>query len=174
MEYESASRARRIALWVGILLSVSLLLIGNLEPGKPQVTRAAAVAVLMACWWIGEALPLAVTALLPMVLFPLLGVMNSKSVAAQYIDDNVFLFVGGFILALAMERWHLHKRIALRILLVFGTQPRRILLGFMVATGFISMWISNTAAAMMMVPIALAILLKLEETEDKEVVRGLS
>ncbi len=161
-------------MWVGILLSVSLLIFGNLQPGKPQVTRAAAVAVLMACWWIGEALPLAVTALLPLVLFPLLGVMNSKAVASQYLDDNVFLFVGGFIIALAMERWHLHKRIALRILLLFGTQPRRILLGFMVATGFVSMWISNTAATMMMVPIALAILVKLEETEGKEAVRGLS
>lgn len=159
----AASRASKVALWVGILLSVSLLVFGDLEPGKPQVTAAAAVALLMACWWIGEAVPLAVTSLLPMVLFPLLGVMDGKAVASRYFDDNIFLYLGGFMVALAMERWGLHRRMALRILLWFGVHPRWILLGFMAATGFLSMWISNTAASMMMVPIALAILSKLAD-----------
>jgi sodium-dependent dicarboxylate transporter 2/3/5 len=106
---------------------------------------------------------LAVTALLPVVLFPLFGVMNGKDVSSAYFNHVIFLFIGGFLVALAMQKWNLHKRIALRILLFTGTSPARILLGFMFATAFLSMWISNTATAMMMVPILLSIISKLEE-----------
>jgi sodium-dependent dicarboxylate transporter 2/3/5 len=97
------------------------------------------------------------------VLFPALGIMNGKTVAPIYFNHIIFLFIGGFLVALAMRRWNLHKRIALRILLLFGINPRSILLGFMVATAFLSMWISNTATTMMMVPIVLAIVLNLED-----------
>ncbi len=159
---------RRATLYLGPILAAALYLFCDLVPGKPQVTATAAVALLMAIWWIGEALPLAATSLVPMILFPLLGVMNSKDVAAQYYNTNIFLFLGGFIVALAMERWNLHRRIALRILLLFGVRPGWILLGFMAATWFLSMWISNTAATMMMVTIVLAIIVKIEEGVGRE------
>lgn len=152
-----------LGLIAGPVLGLIILLGFDLVPGHPEVTRTAAVAVLMATWWITEAIPIPATALLPVALFPLLGIMNGKDVAATYFNNIIFLFIGGFIMALAMERWDLHRRVALRIIMLIGASPRRILLGFMVATAFLSMWISNTAATMMMVPIALAIIFKLKE-----------
>ncbi|MFQ6609712.1 MAG: SLC13 family permease, partial [Fidelibacterota bacterium] len=133
-------------------------------------TRMAAVALLMAIWWVTETLPLAATALLPVALFPLLGIMSGKSVAPIYFNHIIFLFIGGFIMALAMERWELHKRIALSILLRFKLKPASILLGFMITTAFLSMWISNTATTMMMIPIALAIVIQLEKLLGKQTV----
>jgi sodium-dependent dicarboxylate transporter 2/3/5 len=162
----------RVALFLGPTLALALLLFGDLEPGRPEVTRTAAVALLMSIWWIGEALPLAITALLPIVLFPTLGIMSGKAVAPTYVNHVIFLFIGGFLVALAMERWHLHRRIALRVLLVFGTRPRRLLLGFMVASAFLSMWISNTATTMMMVPIVIAVLRGLRASEQSVGGRG--
>lgn len=161
---------QRIALIVAPLLAVGMLLFVDLSPGHPQVTRTAAVAVLMALWWITEALPLAATALLPMVLFPLLGIMKGRQVAPIYMNHVIFLFIGGFLVALAMERWQLHRRIALQILMRIGAAPGRILLGFMVATAFLSMWISNTATTMMMIPIAMAVIWQLEENLGAETV----
>ncbi len=152
----------RVSLLLGPLLAIALLFFCDLSPGHPEVTRTAAVALLMAVWWVGEAVPLAITALLPVVLFPALGIMSGKAVAPIYFNHVIFLFIGGFVVALAMQRWDLHRRIALRVLLLFGTRPRNLLLGFMVATAFLSMWISNTATTMMMVPIVLAVLLELE------------
>jgi sodium-dependent dicarboxylate transporter 2/3/5 len=135
----------------------------DLKPGSPQITYTAAIAFLMAVWWITETIPLAITSLIPLILFPLFGIMDGKQVSTQYINHIIFIFIGGFIVALAMERWNLHKRIALRVLLLFGVHPRFILLGFMLATAMLSMWISNTATTMMMIPISLAIITKLEE-----------
>jgi sodium-dependent dicarboxylate transporter 2/3/5 len=169
-----SSYTQRIALVAGPLLSACVLVFFDLDPGHPAVTRTAAVALLMAVWWITEAIPLAVTSLLPVVLFPTLGIMSGKVVAPIYFNHIIFLFIGGFLVALAMQKWDLHRRIALRILLLFGIRPRNILLGFMVATAFLSMWISNTATTMMMVPIALAIIMKLEETLGEEKVRKYS
>jgi sodium-dependent dicarboxylate transporter 2/3/5 len=148
---------------VAPLTFLFIVLFVDLEPGKPQITYTLAIAILMAILWITEIIPLAVTALLPVVLFPLFGVMNGKDVSAAYFNHVIFLFIGGFMVALAMQKWDLHKRIALKILMVTGTSPARILLGFMFATAFLSMWISNTATAMMMVPILLSIIAKLEE-----------
>ena len=159
----SGTKMQRIGLIAGPILAIALLLFTDLEPGRPAVTRTAAVALLMAVWWMTEAVPLAATALLPVVLFPLLGIMDGKKVAPIYFNHVIFLFIGGFMVALAMQRWNLHRRIALRVLLWCGVRPRRILLGFMVSTAFLSMWISNTATTMMMVPIVLAVVLKLEE-----------
>ena len=150
------------------LICIGLVIFGDLEPGQPEVTYTLAIAILMACWWITEVIPLAVTALMPVVLFPLFGVMNGKDVSSAYFNHVIFLFIGGFMVALAMQRWNLHKRIALKILMITGSSPARILLGFMLSTAFLSMWISNTATAMMMVPILLSIIKKLEEYISKE------
>ena len=145
------------------LLALGMLTLLDLQPGQPAITATAAIAVWMAIWWISEAVPLAVTALLPVVLFPALGIMDGKAVSSAYINHIIFLFMGGFLVAIAMQNWGLHKRIALRILMLFGQGPGRILLGFMVTTGFLSMWISNTATTMMMAPVVLAIILNIED-----------
>lgn len=118
----------------------------------------AAAAVLLGLWWMTEAIPLAATALLPMVIFPALQVASFKEVAAPYASDTIYLFMGGFMLALAMQKWNLHRRIALAVVLMVGTQPRRLILGFMIATGFLSMWVSNTATAVVMLPIGMSVL----------------
>ncbi|MFQ5587103.1 MAG: SLC13 family permease, partial [Thermodesulfobacteriota bacterium] len=130
-------------LFAGPLVTIAFILFFDLDPGHPEVTLTAGVAILMAIWWITEAIPLAVTSLLPVVLFPALGIMSGKVVAPIYFNHIIFLFIGGFLVALAMQRWDLHRRIALRILLLFGVHPMSILMGFMVATWFLSMWISN-------------------------------
>jgi len=118
---------------------------------------AAAVTALVACWWITVALPIPVTSLMPLVLFPLVGIVPIKEAAVPYANSNVFLFMGGFIIALGIERWGLHRRIALHIVRLVGTGRSTIVLGFMLASAVLSMWISNTATTMMMLPIGLAI-----------------
>ncbi|ALV24084.1 DASS family sodium/dicarboxylate symporter [Campylobacter iguaniorum] len=127
---------------------------------------AAAVAILMGIWWMSEAVTLAVTALLPLVLFPILGADTFKNVAAPYANDTIFLFMGGFILALAMQKWNLHTRIAIAIVLMVGTSPRRLVAGFMLATGFITMWVNNTATAIMMLPVGLSVLHLVEKLRN--------
>lgn len=152
-----------IGFFIAPLLFFYLVLFVDLEPGNPQITYTLAVALLMALWWVTEIIPLAITALIPIVLFPLLGVMDGKEVSSAYFNHVIFLFIGGFIVALAMQEWNLHKRIALKILSYTGSNPTKILLGFMFASAFLSMWISNTATAMMMVPILLSIIAKFED-----------
>jgi len=141
-----------VVLFLGIL---AFPLGTDILPHQARLT--AAVVALMVTLWVTEAIPLEVTALVPLVAFPLLGILTVQQSAAPYADPVIFLFLGGFIIARAMERWNLHQRIALHIIRIAGTSPRRLILGFMTATAFISMWISNTATAMMMVPIAIAI-----------------
>lgn len=123
----------------------------------PEAHKTLAVTLLMAFWWLTEALPISATALLPIVLFPLLNIMPVQEVTEQFGNRNIFLFMGGFFLAAAIEKWHLHRRMALRIVSLLGTGPEKIILGMMVATAFLSMWISNTATTVMMLPIAIAI-----------------
>lgn len=173
-ENDGYRRLRLLMLAAGPLLAGLLVAFGDLSPGEPAVTRTAAVAVWMALWWISAAVPLAATAMLPVVLFPALGIMPGKDVPGYYFNDIIFLFLGGFIVALAMQRWNLHRRIALRLLLLFGGRPSRVLLGFMVPTFALSMWISNTATTMMMIPIALSLLLRLEEEGTYEDTRKFS
>lgn len=150
-------KAKRIGLWLGPLVAACVWAAG-LDPAHPAAGRTAAVAAWMAVWWLTECVPLAVTALLPMALFPLAGVMDGKAVAREYFNHVVFLFLGGFLVALALERWNLHRRIALALLLRCGVSPRRLVFGFLLAGAFLSMWISNTAAAMMLTAIALAVI----------------
>ncbi|MCF8226479.1 MAG: SLC13 family permease [Bacteroidales bacterium] len=153
---------KSIGLVTGIVLFLYFFLFTDLDPDRPMVSPTLAVAMLMASWWISEAIPLSVTALLPLVLFPLLGIVPGKEIATSYMNHIIFVYVGGFMVALAMEKWNLHKRIALKIMTWVGLGPGRILFGFMLATAFLSMWISNTASTMMMLPIILSIIGQLE------------
>jgi sodium-dependent dicarboxylate transporter 2/3/5 len=143
------------ALFLAILLGVP----DTLMPSP--ASRVAAVAVLMAVLWISEAIPIPATALLPIVLFPVLGVMPVSETTANYAHHLVFLFLGGFWIAAAVERCGLHRRIALQVLRLVGSRADHILLGFMAATAFLSMWLSNTATTMMMLPIGLAVIARL-------------
>lgn len=197
----ASSMRNKIGLWLGPAAFLYILLFVDLDPGNPVVTRMAAIVVFMAIWWITEAIPLAATALLPIVLFPLMGIMRGRefpagnridlstatisdgftasdfdiifpNVANQYMDYIILLFLGGFMIALAVEKWNLHKRIALHILRIIGGQPTRLVLGFMVATGFLSMWLSNTATALMMMPMGMSLILLYEELNEKIVAGG--
>ena len=156
------SRMQKVGLALGPAL-FCLMILMDLDPANPTVSRMAGVAVLMATWWITEAVPLFATALLPLVLYPLLGIERGGATAPIYFNSTIVLFLGGFMIALTMEKWNLHRRIALKIIRAIGGGPARIVLGFMVASAFLSMWISNTATAVMMVPIGLAIILEMEE-----------
>jgi len=155
-------RTHRIK-WLGLIAGLVLaLLVYFLMPGDvAQGARlTAATAVLMGAWWMTEALPLPATALVPLVVFPVLGDdVTFDDVGASYGNNVVFLFMGGFLLALAMQRWNLHRRIALLTVKIIGTKPTQMVAGFMVATGFLSMWVSNTATAVMMLPIGVSVLL---------------
>jgi sodium-dependent dicarboxylate transporter 2/3/5 len=124
---------------------------------SPSAAHVLGLTGWMAVWWVGEPVPLGATSLLPLVLFPVLGVASAKEAAAPYANELVFLFLAGFLLAAALERWNAHSRLAYAIVSAIGGGGRRVVLGVMVATGFVSMWISNTATAAMMYPIALAV-----------------
>ena len=134
---------------------------------QPGVGRMLAITWLMATWWMTEAIPIAVTSLLPFVLFPLMKIMPSGAVAKEYMNEIIMLFLGGFLLALAIQKWGLHKRISLHIVSRLGGNPSRLVLGFMVASAGLSMWISNTATTMMLLPIALSVA-QFYEREDRE------
>jgi sodium-dependent dicarboxylate transporter 2/3/5 len=168
IKYHPAQTARYALFILAPLLAAYVMIFHDLEPGRPAVTYTLGVAILMALWWVTEVVPLAITSLLPIVLFPALGIMDGKEVSATYFNHVIFLFIGGFLVALAIQKWDLHRRIALFILGIVGASPGRILLGFMIATAFLSMWISNTATAMLMVPILISIITRLENINTKE------
>lgn len=143
---------------IGLIVFFGIIVIPPPDGLEPAAWRALAVAVLMAVWWTTEAIPISATALIPLVLFPLLGIMPIREAAAPFANPLVYLFLGGFLIAAAMQRWDLHRRIALNIAVRTGAGPSRLVAGFMLATAFLSMWISNTATAMMMLPIALSVI----------------
>lgn len=153
----SYSTAQKVGLYLGPFLFTLTLLFFAPEGLSFEARAVLATTLWVATWWITEAIPIPVTSLLPIFLLPVTGALNSATVTSAYGDDIIFLFLGGFFIAIAMEKWNLHKRIALGIIAFVGTSTQRILLGFMLATAFLSMWVSNTAAVMMMIPMALAI-----------------
>ena len=165
----TAWRGRLAGLAIGIPLFVVMLLLPPPETLSTEAWRVAAVGVLMAIFWVSEALPLPVTAMLPLPLFPLLGVAAIKEAAAPYANPVIFLFMGGFVVALAMERWRLHERIALFVLKSVGDRMDYLVGGFMLATAALSMWVSNTATTLMMLPIALSIVALYKEREQSSV-----
>jgi sodium-dependent dicarboxylate transporter 2/3/5 len=160
--------SKNIKLVLGPLAAVIIMFGFNIAPSNPMVTKMLAVSVWMAIWWLTEAVDLAATALLPILLLPILGIADSKTIASQYMDPIIFLFIGGFIIAFAIERWHLHQRIALKILIIVGTSPSRILFGTMFTSYLISMWISNTATVMMLMAAVLAVIVQIEQHYDNE------
>jgi sodium-dependent dicarboxylate transporter 2/3/5 len=161
------SQSRWLSLATGFIVCLFLLFVNPFHVND-HASLALAVAGLMITWWITEALPMPVVALLPIVLFPLLKLSTIEEAAAPYANPVIFLFMGGFMLGLAIEKWNLHKRIALNIVRVTGTSGNRIVLGFIIATGLLSMWLSNTATTMMMFPIALSVIHVMKENHKGE------
>lgn len=158
--------------WGGILLGLALaFLLYFINPFDLEEKAAIvlSLATLMITWWITEALPMPVVALTPLVLFPLFNVGSIKQVAGGYADTVIFLFMGGFMIGMAIEKWNLHRRIALSIVNITGTSGDKIVLGFIIATGFLSMWLSNTATTMMMFPIALSVISVVQENKNEKV-----
>ena len=185
----------RIGLWLGPLAFILILAFTDLDPGNPMVTRMVAITAWMAIWWISEAIPIAATALMPLVLFPAMGIMRGRhtevsrkvefgdtalsgglapgdlsislhNVVTQYMSWVTFLLLGGFLVAIAVQKWNLHKRIALNILRIMGNRLDTLVLGFMLAASLLSMWLSNTATTMMLLPIALSVVLFREEFHE--------
>lgn len=164
MTRPGTNKRRLVGLIIGPASAGLMLVLG--EPGglDPHAWRVAALTVLMAAWWVSEALPIPVTALLPAVCLPLMGVATPEEAAAQYSNPMVMLFLGGFLIAMAVQRWGLHRRIALLILRVAGGRDDLLVAGFMLATAFLSMWVSNTATAAMMLPIGLSVIALVESS----------
>lgn len=165
-----------MGLILGPVLFIIIVKFFNPEGLSETANAVLASAVWIAIWWITEALPIAVTALLPIILFPLSGGLSLRETTASYGHKYIFLFIGGFILAIAIEKWSLHRRIALNIIKLVGTNVVHIILGFMIATAFLSMWISNTATAVMILPVGMAIVAQLKDNpktiEDENLIFG--
>lgn len=161
---------KKIGFVLGIFLFVVILSWSYSLEGQsgltPDMVKVLAVAALMACWWVSEAIPIPATSIIPLAAFPLLDVMGTKQIGPAYGDRMVLLLMGGFFIATVIEKVNLHKRIALNVIYRVGTNPRQLLLGFMIATATLSMWISNTATTLMMLPIALAVVAQLEKKFD--------
>ena len=157
---------QQIGFFAGLAIFITMLIMPAPTDMAPAAWKVAAIALLMATWWITEAIPLPATSLLPIVLFPLLQIMDSRTTTLSYADPVIFLFMGGFFLAVTMERWNLHRRIALFILRLAGDSPSRLILGFIASTTVLSMWISNTATAVMMVPIGISVIAQVKSNGD--------
>jgi len=160
---------RPVTVLAGTVLGIGIIISPVPEGIPPTAWKVLGVTLWMAFWWLTEALPVAVTALMPLIVFPVLGLFDFKTAAAPYAHPLIFLFMGGFIIARAIEAWNLHRRIALLIVRAFGTRPDFLIAGFMLATATLSMWVSNTATTVMMLPIALSIIGVLNEKEDPAV-----
>ena len=164
---DSASATKRIGLFLGPTAAIVMLLLGVPEGLTFSGWAVAALMVWMAVWWATEPIPIPVTSLLPLVVIPLIEAGSAREAAAGYSSPIVMLLLGGFIIALGIERWGLHKRIALNIVSLVGSHPSALIFGFMIATALLSMWISNTAATLMMVPIAISAAAALKDESGK-------
>jgi len=162
------SNVKRVGFFLGPLLFLLIILFVDPNLVAPDATKVIAVGVLMVTWWISEAAPNAVVALLPLILFPALGVMSMTEAAAPFASPSVFLFMGGFMIALALEKHKLHERIAINLIRLTGTSGNGIILGFTLSSGLISMWISNTATALMMLPIGVSVIQLLKRSGTNE------
>lgn len=159
---------KKTGLILGPLLFALILLLVKPDFAGSGSTAMLALMALMLVWWILEAVPLAITALLPLVLFPVFGIMKMDEAGTAYANPVIFLFMGGFMLALGLEKSGLHKRIALHIVQLTGTKPAGLVLGFLLSSALLSMWISNTATAVMMLPIAISVLQMFEDAAPSE------
>ncbi|MFB5083625.1 SLC13 family permease [Symbiobacterium thermophilum] len=159
----SLNLAQRIGLVLGPTLCLLIYLFFRPAGLGPEGVAALAGTAWIAAWWVTEAIPIPITSLLPVILFPVLGLGSVGEVVSAYADPTLFLFLGGFIIAVAIERWNLHRRIALAVISAVGTSPSRLVLGFMLATGVLSAFISNSATAMMMLPIGIAVVKQITE-----------
>jgi sodium-dependent dicarboxylate transporter 2/3/5 len=163
------ARRKRAWLFLGPVLLLLALVLPAPKGMTPEAARLVGVTALMAVWWLAEVVNLAVVAMVPLVAFPLLGIWQAQPTARAYADQNIFLFMGGLLLASAMQRWGLHRRMAVHVLFLLGSRPRGLVLGFMAATGFLSMWISNTATAVMMLPIAVSVVVYVTGRNPEEI-----
>ena len=167
---------KKIGLFLGPTLFILTRYALDLEGLSDQGNAVLACTLWVAVWWVTEAMPIAATSLLPVILFPLSGALPLDATTSSFGHRYIFLYLGGFILALSIEKWNLHKRIALNIINLIGTDVRKIILGFMIATAFLSMWISNTATAVMMLPIGIAIVKQMKDLkntpEDENLIFG--
>ncbi|MGM8931031.1 SLC13 family permease [Salinicola halophyticus] len=172
---DQAPRAPSMAARIGLVLGPIWIILTQVLPApagmEPAAWHCVGLALLLATWWATEAIPIPATSLLPIPLAPALGIAELKGTAASYANPTIFLFLGGFLLGIAMQRWNLHRRIALRILNVVGQKPKQQIAGFMLATGFISMWVSNTATAIMMLPIGMSVVSLFASADSGEVKR---
>jgi sodium-dependent dicarboxylate transporter 2/3/5 len=164
----SSGRAgyQKVGLWLGPGIAVLMMIAGPPDALSDAAWRTAAMGMLMAVWWATEAIPIAVTALLPLVFFPLLGIANIHDTAAPFANKVIYLFVGGFMVALAMQRWNLHRRIALNVLQIAGGNGASLVGGFMLASALLSMWVMNTSTTMMLLPIAVSIVTVIHGSVD--------
>jgi sodium-dependent dicarboxylate transporter 2/3/5 len=168
------NKSKVYGFWIGIIILLTLIIIPAPDGMKPEALRALGVALLMATWWITECIPIYATAFVPIALFPLLGILDANTTTENYGHNYVLMLLGGFFLAKSIELSGLHKRVALYIISKLGTSRKRIILSFMIATAFLSMWIANVAVVLLMLPIALAIVDKEEENEDRNPKFGLA
>lgn len=160
---------QKIGFPLGILVATAMMMSETPEGMTPEAWKVAAIGIWMAIWWVTEAIPIAATALMPILLLPLFGIGNIREATAPYANPTIYLFLGGFIIAAAMEKSNLHRRIALNVLKRVGVKPSSIIMGFLGASAFISMWVSNTATALMMLPIGLSVL---KVNDDSKVLTG--
>lgn len=165
-QHEGRSRHQFVGAFLGPVLAATMMLAGPPQGLSDTGWMTASVGILMAVWWATEAVPIAVTALLPIVVFPLLGIATIQDTTAPYANKVIYLFLGGFIVAFAMQRWNLHKRIALTVLQHVGGDGRSLVGGFMLASAVISMWVMNTSTTMMLLPIAVSIIAVIHSTVD--------
>lgn len=168
------TKSKQIGFWTGILILLFCVLVPPPDGMKPEALKALGVALLMAIWWVTECIPIYATAFVPIALFPLLGILDAGTTTENYGHNYVLMLLGGFFLAKSIELSGLHKRVALYIISKLGTSRKRIMLSFMIATAFLSFWIANVAVVLLMLPIALAIVDKEEENEERNPKFGLA